>query len=371
MRLGGCLILELAVGISLVAGTGTGVYVGARELYAAVETRAYAAHVGREALTAVAPTAGAEAKGLVPLEGPGTLPPLGAKFGIFHGVRDDYWLAPLKDGVVKRLKFNRGGSSLSLRIDFEGGGRAAFKPDQTNFQSIPRKEVAAYRINRLLGLSSVAPAVAREFSREELIAAVDPEQRALLPRFFAEVLPNERGKISGELSSWIPVIADATIEGFAIDDVEGIVRWKRYLTAGAPVPNEERRLLEQISTVIAFDYLINNPDRWSGSNAKASPDGRFLYFMDNTMSFGAEPIGTEKTLTYLVRVQKFSRSFVRSLRHLDEGAVRAAMTTDTGPYPVLLTEEELSALMHRRDALLKYIDSASAQHGEAAVMVFP
>jgi hypothetical protein len=350
---------------------GTGVYVGARELYAAVETRAYASLVRPAPALSRDSLHPARSLGLIPLEGPGALPPIEANFWIFEGIRDDYLLSPLRAAPPRRVKFNRGGSSLSLRIDFEGGGRAAFKPDQTNFQSIPRKEVAAYRINRLLGLSSVAPAVARDFSQEQLVAAVDPEQRALIPRFLAEVVRNEQGRISGGLSFWIPVIEDATIEGFAIDHVEGIVRWKRYLAAGAPVPNEERLLLGQISTLVAFDYLINNPDRWSGSNAKASADGRSLYFMDNAMSFGSEPLGTEKTLTYLLRVQKFSRSLAISLRHLDVRDVRAAMTTDSGPYERLLTDEEIVAIMDRRDVLVAYMDDTVKKYGEDAVMVFP
>src|SRR5262245_23312788 len=65
----------------------------------------------------------------------------------FIGIKDEVLIEPLRRAAVKRVKFNRGGSSISLRIDFEGGFRAAFKPDQTNEQTVPRKEIAAYRIN--------------------------------------------------------------------------------------------------------------------------------------------------------------------------------------------------------------------------------
>ena len=41
----------------------------------------------------------------------------------------------------------------------------------------------------------------------------------------------------------------------------------------------------QVSTLIVFDFLTANPDRYSGGNMKMSPDGKQLFFMDNTMSF--------------------------------------------------------------------------------------
>ena len=41
----------------------------------------------------------------------------------FDGVRDELLLAPLRTGQIVEVKFNRGGSSISLRIDFDNGGR--------------------------------------------------------------------------------------------------------------------------------------------------------------------------------------------------------------------------------------------------------
>ncbi len=87
---------------------------------------------------------------------------------MFDGIEDELLLSPLRNSPISKIKFNRGGSSISLRIDFENGSRAAFKPRQTNYQTIPRKEIAAYRINRLLGLTSVPPAIGRKFRLERV-----------------------------------------------------------------------------------------------------------------------------------------------------------------------------------------------------------
>src|SRR6185503_940660 len=95
--------------------------------------------------------------------------------GTFLGMSDELLLDRLRTQPVTRLKLNHGGSSLSFRVDFADGSRAAWKPAQTNTQTIPRKEVAAYRINRLLGLNAVPPAVQRSITRDELFGLLHPD----------------------------------------------------------------------------------------------------------------------------------------------------------------------------------------------------
>src|SRR4051812_46772984 len=110
--------------------------------------------------------------------------------GVFLGMSDDVLLERARRQPIVRMKLNRGGSSLSFRIEFADGSRAAFKPAQTNLQTIPRKEVAAYRLNRLLGLNAVPPAAPRQVSRDELFAHLHPETIAALPRIQAETIFN-------------------------------------------------------------------------------------------------------------------------------------------------------------------------------------
>src|SRR5215467_12639717 len=98
----------------------------------------------------------------------------------FLGIKDEILLEPLLTHEVTRVKFNRGGSSISLRLDFEGGGRAAFKPEQTNSQTVPRKEIAAYRMSRLLGLDAVSPAVGRRFVWKDVLDKVDAGSRDMI-----------------------------------------------------------------------------------------------------------------------------------------------------------------------------------------------
>lgn len=368
MRLGACVAFELAIGVAVSAAVAFGVYRGVGELRHWERTAQAATLASASPSGAGDPQASIGA--LLELVSPVGRAPQRQPVEIFDGVRDELLLAPLREGRITEVKFNRGGSSISLRIELDNGARAAFKPEQTNFQTIPRREVAAYRINRLLGMSSVAPALGRSFELEEIIAAVRPDSREFIPRLRAE-MTGTGTTITGELSWWIPVIRRARIDGYHIDETDGIVTWKRYLRVGNDIPPQAWRLVAQISDMLIFDCLINNSDRWSGRNAQTSADGQVLYFMDNTLSFGPDRTGHPKVRVYLQRSQKFSRSLVQRLRRLSAAEVQAALDGDVGAFEFLLEDDEIEALLARRNHVLSYIDDLIAQHGEQAVLVFP
>ena len=296
----------------------------------------------------------------------GSVPPV----GLFLGVSDDVLLAPIKTGKVETVKYNRGGSSISLRIDFDNGARAAFKPVQLIEHTVPRREVAAYRINRLLGLSSVPPAVGRKLPYRDLIANLRSDSRIFTTRMREEMAISD-GMVPGELSWWIPVIAIARVGNHPIDSVEGIVTWTRYLTAGKPIAHDDYRLVRQISDLVVFDFVIDNVDRWSGGNVRMSEGGRVLYFMDNTASFGTGRPGSGRTRAYLHRTEKFSRSLISSLAALNSDRVRVALTPDGDAFPELLRDDEIDSLLARRDFVLDYVEKLISTHGREAVMVFP
>jgi hypothetical protein len=291
-----------------------------------------------------------------------------ATAGAFFGADDERLLAPLRESGIRSVRVNRGGSSISLRLELESGARGAFKPQQTNGQTVPRKEIAAFRISRLLGVNAVPPAIGRQFRLDELLARLDEQSRPMLPRLRAEIIAVE-GEVAGELSYWIPAITHAEVDGFRIDSLDGIVTWKRYLTVDRATPEAQAPLLAQISSLLLFDFLINNPDRWSGGNAMASPDQRVLYFMDNTLSFGSAT--HPRVRTYLHRSQKFSRRLVEALRALDRSRLVEALAGDLGPYPQLLREQEITAVLARRREALAYVEKLCATHGEQKVLVFP
>jgi len=282
--------------------------------------------------------------------------------GTFLGMKDELLLERMQSAEVAKAKLNKGGSSISFRVDFADGSRASFKPEQINPQTVPRKEIAAYRINRWLGVNRVAPSTHRTLHRDELIGKLPPEMAFLEKRINAETTFDEEGFTRGEVQYWIPVIIDSHL-----DTLENVLAWWRWMTIGEEIPADKTALMEQLSSLLIFDLLTNNSDRFSGGNLMTSPDGKTLFWMDNTFGFQVEPEGHIRCRTYLFRCQKFSRRFVEAVRKLDLPSLRQALEAEPG----VLTEAEMRSVVARREVAMKYIDGLIAQFGEEKVLVFP
>ena len=362
MRLGTCIALELAVAASAV----TGLTVVATRT-AVVAGDYLSAH---EAAAATPPT---RAPALEPLQAAAlreSPPPIEQTI---YGVADDVLLAPLGASPVAQVKINHGGTSLSLRVEFRSGARAAFKPQQIHPQSDPRKEIAAYRIDRVLGIGHVAPAKPIALRVDDLIAAAEPELRSYTEsRITKEAIAHD-GIVRGELSWWIPEIRDVTIGAFRVDEQGGQDIWQGYLQVGTKIPHELQPLVEQLATCVVFDVLIDNADRWTGNNTKGSIDRKTLYFMDNTLSFSLFTWGHETNLTPLRKITVFPRRLIERLRAIDEAQLVRALDLgddDAGMGP-LLDLAEIRAVLARRDHIVQYIDALIAQYGENAVLALP
>jgi hypothetical protein len=286
--------------------------------------------------------------------------------GVFLGMADDLLLDRVRRQPIVRMKLNHGGSSLSFRIEFADGSRGAFKPAQTNLQSIPRKEVAAYRLNRLLGLNAVPPAAPRQVSRDELFAHLHPETLAAIPRIQAETIFNPLGRTAGVVMYWVPEIKDS-----GLDSKEGVDQTARWLAQGFSIPLDQQALAAQLSDLVVFDFLTANPDRYSGGNMKMSPDGARLYFMDNTMAFFLDPAGNAKTRAVLERTQRFSRRLYHALDRVTAPALARVLAEASGGETEILTASEIRAVVARRDVIKRYIDTVATAYGSRNVLVFP
>ena len=286
--------------------------------------------------------------------------------GTFLGMSDDMLLERVRTQPILGMKLNKVGSSLSFRVELADGSRAAFKPAQTNLQTIPRKEVAAYRLNRLLGLNAVPPAAPRMVSHDEIFSHLHPDSLAALPRIQAETIFNPLGKTAGVFMYWVPEIKDS-----GLDTPEGIHESMQWLTQGQPIPVDKRAWAAQLSQMVVFDFLTSNPDRHSGGNMKTSADGTRLLFMDNTMSFFIEPEGNEHTRSVLHRAQRFSRQLYQALDRVTVPTLeRILAQASQDDYPIL-TASEIRAVVARRDLVKRHIDGLAASYGPRNVLVFP
>src|SRR4051812_38264325 len=243
VRLQGHILAELAVAGALLGGAGFGAVRGARHVRAVLASHAAAERASAPALRSRRDLS--------------TMPDLRVALeatGTFLGMSDELLLDRVRTQPIVRFKLNHGGSSLSFRVDFADGSRAAWKPTQTNLQTIPRKEVAAYRLNRLLGMNAVPPAAPRAVAREELMTHLHPESVPALPRIQAETVFGPSGKTVGAASYWIPIIKDS---GF--DTPAGQRIAQTWLAQGEHIPSDQRIIAAQLSDLVVFDFITANP----------------------------------------------------------------------------------------------------------------
>jgi hypothetical protein len=183
-------------------------------------------------------------------------------------------------------------------------------------------EIAAYRLNRLLGLHMVPPTVEREFQ-------------------------GDRGSCQIWVDAW--------------KNMEEIIKEKLN-----PRGLKANSFARALCLHRAFDNLIYNIDRHQ-RNYLIMEDWR-LILIDHSRSFGT----TKKARTDLVYDEKFKegdkfimaelpRPFYEALKALTAENVKQA----AGEY---LTDEEIAAAMARRDLIIAWLDKRIKELGEMRVL---
>jgi hypothetical protein len=232
---------------------------------------------------------------------------------------------PVGEGVTAPWK-------LTLRKDgLEMKG--VWKSIDTEVNGFPdhwHGEIAAYRLDKLLGLGLVPPVVEREFQgrRGDLSLWADSRYNLL------SIMENNIA---------IPATAEKNIEAM------------KYLTR-------------------AWDCLIANNDR-TQQNVLYTQDWRTI-LIDHSRAFGADREHVEK-LIYGARglktqddgaggrrpilFRRLPRSFVEKVKGLDLSALKAVLA----PF---LTDREIEGIMARKKLLLDEIDGMIRENGEDKVL---
>jgi hypothetical protein len=203
-------------------------------------------------------------------------------------------------------------------------------------------------------------------SRDEIFSRLHSETTPMLPRIRSETIFDPRGNTAGVMMYWIPAIRDS-----GLDTPEGIAESTTWLTLGREIPAHRHALASQLSDLMVFDFLIANPDRYSGGNLMTNEDGSRLYFMDNTLSFFIEPDGSERVRSALHRTQRFSRRLYQALGRVSERALAQVLAqAGEGEYEIL-TMPEIRAVVSRRDYVRSYVEGLLATRGAQDVLYFP
>jgi hypothetical protein len=250
-----------------------------------------------------------------------------AQFTAEELARRAEWEAFLKNAKIVGAEKIGEGVTKPRKLDLELGGLKSFavwkRPSGIGAGTTDKWEceIAAYRLDKLLGLGMVPPTVERSHHLS-----------------------------AGSLQLW----ADLPMSELKMHQ-EGIAP-----PAGRAADLEKARALQR-----AFDNLIANTDR-TLQNIRYTPDWR-LILIDHSRAFRDSSPYVERLifgrngLSLKTAVGPLPRPLVEALRGLTAKAVREA----AGKY---LTSSEIRAVLARRDLILKEIADEIAEKGEAAVL---
>jgi hypothetical protein len=255
---------------------------------------------------------------------------------------------PFLGGVPTAAK-SIGHTSVVFKIELSTGTKAAFKPASRRGPVRYKGEVAAYRLARLLEIPNVPRAFFRTFEARTLAAAKGADEMIV-----------KDGVVKGALIPWIPDLGFLALEQAPLSG-----EWKQWLRKGATIPDDKRALAVQISTLVAFDYITGNWDRWSGGNVGLDKATGALLYIDNDGAFFevAPQDGLQRNKKLLAGIDRFSFALVARLRSVDEAEITRAVGEESPGVP-LLSPKALAGVITRRTELLEVIDARLKANGE-------
>lgn len=278
--------------------------------------------------------------------------------------QDGEHLLRLGTAELVEITPNRGGSSVTFRVRFADGKKAAVKPEQTGHPSDPRAEIAAYHLDRLFGFGRTAPVIGRTFEAAALRSALvaGGADAAFIDRF-DRLLVVRDGQVNTAMIAWhtAPLVEE-----------EPDPTYLAPLLRAAPPPPDDLQKLGERSDLIVFDFLIDNPDRYSGGNilrlGKAGP----LVFLDQGAAFGKNRMELKTTtMDRLKKTCRFKAGTAAMLRKVGPNAPVAGRlgsqlqkSVARDPLPNVLTPAHIAAVDERVATLLQYIQSCTAQTKE-------
>ena len=237
---------------------------------------------------------------------------VGAKtwIGRYTEVEDFLRTAPIERttelpvGVTRssRAFFAPGGLAASATVKHLPMGRRG------GFWESHQSEIAAYELDRLLGLDMVPPTVERRV-----------------------------GSDLGSVQLWV--------EGCkVIRDVD---------QTACPNPTEWAK---QVCRQRVFDNVIANVDRNAGN---ILVDGEWnIVLIDHSRAFATDTMPFEKQMT------RVDRAFFETLKALDEASVMKRLR------PWLMSDGQARDILERRDRIVKHFEKEARKRGEAAVFPF-
>jgi hypothetical protein len=258
-----------------------------------------------------------------------------------------------------------GHSSVVLRMRTVARMTAALKVRSREIQRGYQHEIAAYRISRLLRLDNVPPAIYRRATWKEIQQRFHEDKLDRRESIRRAVLWDEDGSVPGAAVYWVKGLRSVGLENRAT--------WQSWLREGE-IPEGRGALARDLSTMIVFDFLIGNWDRFSGGNLPIDSSRQRALLRDNDRSFSTPLLERryERLLGELTRTERFSKDTIHRLAALDEASIRSELAQDPShEASPLLNPAQIADVLDRRATILSYIAALIEEHGEDHVLFFP
>ncbi len=280
---------------------------------------------------------------------------------------DGEWITRMASAEIVEITPNKGGGSVSMRVRFKDGKKAALKAEQTGHPTDPRSEIAAYHLDRILGFGRTAPVVGRRFEMADIRAALvaSKAESAFLDRLDKLVVKD--GHLDAALIAWhtAPLVEEETAPA-----------WTSPLEAKDPVAKDMVPKLAEWSDLVVFDFLVDNPDRYSGGNILRLDKGGPIVFLDQGAAFGrarlAAGLTTKAKLEKDCRFRKETLAAVRKAGSgaAKEGSLGALLKSSLARDPLgpVLDDAQIAGVDDRVRALEAHVKACSAKVGAASTL---
>lgn len=304
---------------------------------------------------------------------------------------------------IDELRALGGGHSVSFRLTRGGENLYAFKPDQRVWQGGWRTEIAAYNLCFIMichfSVPENRPARISRSDFETMYGQINTDKQRKYAERFDELIweseANADGSVTeylyGTLKEWIPQFvlwpieyediwqpwvnhtADPALLDVPFSDAIGALKSRPNSSFYSGILREQsgattRSLARQVSTLLVFDYLTNNHDRFSLVEDYYGVNNHFVggKFMsiDNGAAFQFQAM--QKIQTRFEPVTRFSRSTIESLRLMRPEAVSEILFPDA----VSAEKLRLDVFWQQRKRLLERVDALIKEHGESQILYF-